>query len=29
MMLDTVIHCPQEPCKAPIKLNPFTVKREL
>jgi len=28
-MLDTVITCPQEECKAPIKLNPFTVKREL
>ena len=28
-MLDTVIRCPQETCKAPIKLNPFTVKREI
>ena len=28
-MLDTVIRCPQEACKAPIKLNPFTVKREI
>ena len=28
-MLDTVIACPQETCKAPIKLNPFTVKREV
>jgi hypothetical protein len=28
-MLDTVIACPQESCKAPIKLNPFTVKREI
>jgi hypothetical protein len=28
-MLDTKIHCPQETCKAPIKLNPFTVKREI
>ena len=28
-MLDTVIACPQETCKAPIKLNPFTVKREI
>jgi hypothetical protein len=28
-MLDKVIQCPQETCKAPIKLNPFTVKREL
>ena len=27
--LDTVIRCPQETCKAPIKLNPFTVKREI
>ena len=27
-MLDTVISCPTETCKAPIKLNPFTVKRE-
>jgi len=28
-MLDTVILCPQEPCQAPIKLNPFTIKREI
>jgi NACHT domain- and WD repeat-containing protein len=28
-MLDKVIACPQEGCKAPIKLNPFTVKREI
>ncbi len=28
-MLNTVIACPQEACKAPIKLNPFTVKREV
>lgn len=28
-MLDTVIACPQETCKAPIKLNPFMVRREL
>ena len=28
-MLDKKIACPQETCKAPIKLNPFTVKREL
>ena len=28
-MLDTKIICPQETCKAPIKLNPFTVKREI
>jgi len=28
-MLDKVIACPQAACKAPIKLNPFTVKREL
>ena len=28
-MLDTKIACPQETCKAPIKLNPFTVKREI
>jgi hypothetical protein len=27
--LDTVIACPQETCKAPIKLNPFTVEREI
>jgi hypothetical protein len=27
--LDTVIACPQNTCKAPIKLNPFTVKREI
>jgi len=28
-MLGKEIPCPQEKCKAPIKLNPFTVKREL
>ncbi len=28
-MLDKKIACPQEKCKAPIKLNPFTVKREV
>ena len=28
-MLDKKIACPQETCKSPIKLNPFTVKREL
>jgi hypothetical protein len=28
-ILDTVIACPQEGCKAPLKLNPFTIKREL
>ncbi len=28
-MLDKVIACPQESCKAPLKLNPFTVKREV
>ena len=27
--LDKKIQCPQETCKAPIKLNPFTVKREI
>ncbi len=28
-MLDTVIACPKESCKAPIRLNPFTVKSEV
>lgn len=28
-MLDAVIQCPQENCSAGIKLNPFTVKREI
>jgi hypothetical protein len=28
-MLDTIIPCPQETCKSPMKLNPFTVKREI
>jgi len=28
-ILDTVIACPQESCKAPLKINPFTVKREV
>lgn len=28
-VLDTVIQCPQENCGAAIKLNPFTVKREI
>ena len=28
-MLDTVITCPQDTCNTPIKLNSFTVKREI
>ena len=28
-MLDTVIACPQETCKVPLRINPFTVKREM
>lgn len=28
-MLDKRIACPQKTCQAPIKLNPFTVKREI
>ena len=28
-LLDTVIACPQDGCKAPLKLNPFTIKRDL
>jgi hypothetical protein len=27
--LDQKIQCPQADCKVPIKLNPFTVKREI
>ena len=27
--LDKKIQCPQETCRAPIRLNPFTVKREI